>query len=385
MTLSQRIGRLTGGIEATTFASTTRRAGEPAAAWLVLRGKATTNHGRDLLAILRDMLLGVRLDDRERLRQIVLEEKAGAEAELIPGGHVVTLRRLRAAFDEADWATEQMSGVAYLYFLRDLAERLETDWEGVRGRLETVRRTLVNREAMLVNVTLDAAGLGVLRPALLEFLGALPGTPPQMAAWTLATETGNEGLAIPAQVNYVGKGGNLYALGYVLHGSHLAITNYLGTSYLYEQVRVQGGAYGAFPVFDSLSGVFAFLSYRDPNLVQTLDVYDGAAGFLRERELGQTEVERSVIGAIGTLDAYQLPDAKGYTSMLRWLIGETDELRQRRRDELLGTTLADIRRFGEALEPLRERGRIVVVGSQQAFDAANAARPGLLDVRKLLG
>ncbi len=385
VTLSQRIGRLTGGIEATTFASTTRRPGEPAAAWLVLRGKATTERGRDLLAILREILLSVRLDDRERFRQIVLEEKAGAEAELIPGGHVVALRRLRAALDEADWATEQLSGVAYLFFLRDLAERMESDWGGVRERLEAVRRALVNREALLVNVTLDASGFGVLRPALAEFLSALPGAAAEMAAWVPATETVNEGLAIPAQVNYVGKGGNLFELGYTLHGSHLAITNYLGTSYLWERVRVQGGAYGAFSVFDTLSGVFTYLSYRDPNLLQTLDAYDNAGSFLREHELSQEEVERSIIGAIGTLDAYQLPDAKGYTSMIRSMIGETDELRQRRRDELLGATVADFRRFGEALEPLRERGRIVVVGSQQAFEAANAARPDLLEVRKLLG
>jgi Zn-dependent M16 (insulinase) family peptidase len=315
----------------------------------------------------------------------VLEEKAGAEAELIPGGHVVALRRLRATLDEADWATEQLSGVAYLFFLRDLAERMESDWGGVRERLEAVRRALVNREALLVNVTLDASGFGVLRPALAEFLSALPGTAAEMAVWVPATATGNEGLAIPAQVNYVGKGGNLFELGYTLHGSHLAITNYLGTSYLWERVRVQGGAYGAFSVFDTLSGVFTYLSYRDPNLLQTLDAYDNAGSFLREHELTQEEVERSIIGAIGTLDAYQLPDAKGYTSMVRSLIGETDELRQRRRDELLGATVADFRRFGEALEPLRERGRVVVVGSQQAFEAANAARPGLLDVRKLLG
>jgi Zn-dependent M16 (insulinase) family peptidase len=385
VTLGQRIGRETGGIEATTFTSMTRRPGEPAVARLFLRGKATAERARELLAILRDLLLTAKLDDRERLRQIVLEEKAGAEAELVPNGHVVALRRLRAAFDEADWAAEQLSGTDYLLFLRSLAERLDADWPAVLERLETVRRTLVNREALLVNVTLDAANFATLRPALVELLAALPSVGPHAAPWDRPAMPANEGLAIPAQVNYVGKGANLYALGYTLHGSHLAVTNYLGTGYLWERVRVQGGAYGGFCVFDSLSGVFVYLSYRDPNLLQTVEAYDRAAAYLREHDLSQAEVERSIIGAVGTLDAYQLPDAKGYTSLLRYLTGETDELRQRRRDELLGATVADFRRFGAALEPLGERGRVVVVGGQPAFDAVNAARPGWLAVRKLLG
>src|SRR5262245_30464211 len=127
VTLSQRIGRTTGGIETTTFTSMTRQTGAPASAWLFLRGKATMAQAHDLLAILRDVLLTVKLNDRERLRQIVLEEKAGAEAEIVPGGHLVALRRLRAPYNEADWAAEQLSGVTYLTFLRDLVERIDGD------------------------------------------------------------------------------------------------------------------------------------------------------------------------------------------------------------------------------------------------------------------
>ena len=88
------------------------------------------------------MLLTARLDNRERLRQIVLEEKAGLEAGLIPGGHGVVFRRLRAHFTEADWAAEQMGGVGYLFFLRRLIQRMEQDWPAVLADLEAVRRGL---------------------------------------------------------------------------------------------------------------------------------------------------------------------------------------------------------------------------------------------------
>jgi presequence protease len=383
VTLSQRIGRSTGGIETATFSSMTRQPGAPAAARLFLRGKATVAQAHDLLAIVRDVLLTVKLDDRERLRQIVLEEKAGAEAELVPRGHMVALRRLRAAFNEADWALEQLSGVTYLLFLRGLVQRIDSAWPAVLQQLEVVRQALLNRNALLVNATLDARSWASVRPTIVEFLGALPAASAELAVWTPTMSATSEGLAIPAQVNYVAKGANLYTLGYTLHGSQLAATNYLRTTHLWERVRVQGGAYGGFCLFDTLSGIFCYLSYRDPNLLATVAAYDDAARFLRESHLSTEELTRSIIGAVGALDSYQLPDAKGYTSMQRYLTGETDELRQRRRDELLAATPEDFQRFGEALERLREQGRVVVVGSLGALEAANAERPAWLHVTSL--
>ena len=104
-------------------------------------------------------------------------------------------------------------------------------------------------------------------------------------------------------------------------------------TYLWEKIRVQGGAYGGFGVFDSNSGVFSFLSYRDPNLDATLENYDNAAGYLKNldaKSLSDSELTKAIIAAIGDMDSYQLPDAKGYTSMMRHLTGRTDEIRFKR-------------------------------------------------------
>jgi hypothetical protein len=117
----------------------------------------------------------------------------------------------------------------------------------------------------------------------------------------------------------------------------LVINNFLRTTWLWERVRVQGGAYGGSCSFDRRSGVFNFLSYRDPNLLATLENYDRASHFLRKVDLSQDELTKSIIGVIGDLDAYQLPDTKGYTSMARYLAGDTDAERQRMRDEVLST------------------------------------------------
>jgi presequence protease len=381
--LSQRIGRSTGGLWHSTFTSVIRGS-QQGAAWMFLRGKATLDKAEELLAIIRDVLIDVRLDNQERFRQIVLEEKASQEARLVPGGHGIVNTRLRANFNEADWAAEQIGGVSYLFFLRKLAQQVDADWPGVLATLEQIRQALVNRRAMLANVTTDAATWARFSPRLGTFLGALPSAAPAHERWVCEQGARFEGLTIPAQVNYVGKGADLYKLGYKPNGAAAVISKYLRTTWLWEKIRVQGGAYGGFSAFDQRSGGLTFLSYRDPNLLKTLDVYDQTSTFLRQVELSDLELTRGIIGTISEVDSYQLPDAKGYTSMLRYLAGDTDEIRQRIREEILGATIADFRAFADALDQVADRGLVVVLGSQAAIEAANAEKGGWLDVSKVL-
>ncbi len=381
--LSQRIGRSTGGIRPMRWTST-MMGSAGATAWLTLRGKALPDQTGELLAILRDILERARLDNRERFEQMVLEEKAALESRIVPAGSSYVDRRLRAAFHEADWADEQMGGVTYLFFLRKLADDIATGWDGVLAALERIRATLVNRAAMLCNVTAEAADWARLKPQLADFLGALPLSGVTAAPWRVADTPRSEGLVMPTKVNYVGKGADLYRAGIKASGAHLVARAYLRTSWLWDKVRVQGGAYGGQCMFNRYSGDFTFVSYRDPNLLATLDIYDRTAEFLRNAELGEAELTRNIIGTIGEIDTYRLPDAKGFASMQRYLIGDTDAARQRMREEVLSTTAADIRTFGDAMAQVAAKGRVVVLGSEQAIEAANAERPGLLSVSRVM-
>lgn len=380
--LSQRIGRKTGGITTTRLSSMTHD--NDTAVWLILRGKATVAQGNDLLAILRDILLTLKLDNKERFRQILLEEKARREAQLIPMGHATAFTRLRSAFNPADWASEQMGGVSYLFFMRELIDRLDADWPKIQSDLEAIRRALLNRNTTLVNVTLDAGNWSAFQPGLTDFVAGLPAAPQNLIAWTPDYAAHPEGLTIPAQVNYVAKGADLFKAGYEPHGSAQVVSNFLRTAYLWDKIRVQGGAYGAFCQFSPLSGMFTYASYRDPNLLNTLDVYDATAKFLADVPLNDDEVTRNIIGTIADIDAYQLPDAKGYTSMVEYVVGETEEIKQRERDEVLGTTAADFRKFADALDAVNRQGRVVVLGSQEAINDANAKRGNFLKVIKVL-
>jgi Zn-dependent M16 (insulinase) family peptidase len=383
VTLSQRIGRETGGIWAETLSSAVKDSLD-GQVWLVLRAKATVERAEAMLTILRDLLLTLRLDNRERLVQMILEAKARKEARLIPSGHLVVHNRLKSRFDEAGWAAEQFDGVSSLFFLRELIERVESDWPSVLYRLTELGKIMLNRSTMVCNVTLDRDNWQDFLPILTDFLGELPSGQTEFVRWKPEVAPEAEGLTIPARVNYVAKGVPVYDLGYQLHGSINVITNYLATTWLHEQVRVKGGAYGGFCVFDQRSGLFDYISYRDPNLLETLENYDGTGQFLTQLKLTDEELTKGIIGAIGTIDRYMLPDAKGYTSMVRYLVGESDADRQKIRDEVLATRSTDFRNFGSVLERVKKSGLVVAMGSKEAIDEANSARNGWLKVTQVL-
>jgi len=383
VSLTLRISRKTGGVHPA-FHTSVVKDSKAGTAWLFLRGKAMMAQTTELLAILRDVLLKVRLDNQARFRQIVLEAKARLEQAIVPAGHQMVNLRLRAPFNEADWAAEQMKGVSYLLFLRKLAKRVEENWTAVRQDLETVRKILVNRNALLLNVTMDEEGWKQCEPQVQEFLESLPASPVKTVPWRPDQKADFEGMTIPAQVNYVGKGTSLYAMGYRFHGSVHVICRYLRNAWLWDRVRVQGGAYGAFCLFDRLSGVLTFVSYRDPNLLKTIEAFDASAQYLKTLQLADDELTKAIIGTIGDIDQYQLPDAKGYTSMVRHLSGETEEDRQRMREDVLGTTTTDFQAFGELLQSAAEKALVKVLGSQTAMDEAAGERPGWLKVFPVL-
>ena len=381
--LSQRIGARTGGLWSQPLVASQQDSAR-AAAWMFLRGKAMVGQIGELLDIMRDVLLDTRFDDRERFLQMLLEEKAGEEASLVPGGHQAVNLRLRAGFEEASWISEHMRGINYLFFLRQLVQQVERDWTAVVAKLEDMRQRLVSRRAMICNATLAAADRLAFAAQLDGLLEAVPDVPFEPAVWTPTYGKDDEALVVPAQVNYVSKGGNLYDLGYELHGSIGVVTRYVSTTWLWDRVRVQGGAYGAFCSFDHFSGVLSYTSYRDPNLLQSLEVYDQTGHFLRTFDLSDDELTKAIIGTIGDMDAYQLPDAKGFTSMVRRLTGVDDVFRQRMRDEVLDTTVENFKNLAAVLDALKESGRVVVMGAQETVEAANREHPDWLEVIKVL-
>lgn len=382
--LQRKIGTETGGIRSGTFIGqmySPTGDGAPVAK-MAVRSKAMLSQVPALFDIIGEILTDVDVSNRERIRQLLVEERAGLEASISSSGHGTAGGRIGAMFRPGLWADEQMGGLEYLKSVRKLISRVDNDWNSVESDLKKVQRLVVTRDDMLINITTSANDFKTVHPAVSSFLQRLPEKAEgNVANWigspSLLTRT-NEGLIVPSSVNYVGKGANLYDMGFRVTGGHALASRFLGTSYLWDTVRVQGGAYGGFCRLDPRSGMFMYLSYRDPNIVGTIKNYDGAAQFLSEVQLSSDDMTKAVIGMIGGMDAYQLPDAKGYTSAIRLLTGDTDEIRQQRRDEILSANLNDFRELADVLDTVRKEGTVVVVGGE---DALNQAKKDGLDLQ----
>ena len=347
--LARRIAQKTGGIHACPFISALENSPD-STAHLFLRGKCMSGQTGDLFDILHDILFAPAFNSRKRFREVLLEQKAEMEGSLVPSGHSAVMSRLKAHYHEAHRAGEALSGIDALFFHRAMQKKMKEDWPGTVARLEGILQKLI-AGGLVVNITCDSKDRAPVFQTLEKFLANFPkvGTPsPKLWNFPEAQPV-SEALLIPSRVNYVGRAINLFDNGYKMDGSALVITKYLRTAWLWEKIRVQGGAYGAMCGFDHTCGVLAFASYRDPNLADTLEAYGQTADFLKNLQLDEDELTRALIGAIGGIDTYLLPDAKGYTDMLRYLTGQTDEKRQSLRDELLSTTADDFKEFADVL------------------------------------
>jgi presequence protease len=308
---------------------------------LFLRGKSTYAKTGELFGVMRDVLLETKLDNKAKFLQMALETKARMESSVQGSGHSYASGRIGSRYSVTELVQEQMGGIQYLYFIRQLVKDIESDWSSVLAKLEKIRSLLMDRRNMIINLSAEEKGMRAAQANLDEYIQSIPLRTEQAKIQNWGAElrkfegTG-EGFIVPTQVNYVGKGGLIYQVGEETSGSDAVVSRFLRTSWLWDKVRVVGGAYGAMNSFSAQSGVFKYVSYRDPNLKQTLDTYDATPEFLREvaGDMSASTLSNAIIGMIGDMDAPMSPDQKGFTSMDRYLTGLSDETRQRRREQV---------------------------------------------------
>lgn len=364
---SQRIDRFTGGISCSP--SIISKVGDDSYSRLFfVSAKATLERASELVSILKDGLSDCNFGNRERFKQIASQSRIGFERHILQSGHSVVNTRLRAHLSQSSSVSELFSGASQLQFLRELVQRIDEDWEGVEKDLKTIHSLIFRKQGALLNITVDEKYRNHYSSQIEDLVASLPDNAASSVDWGQQEYSRNEALTIPSQVNYVGKAIDLTKTGYEYHGSSILAVNLLSRSYLWDSVRRDGGAYGVFASYSLTSPIFAFASYRDPNLMKTLGAYDRAADFLENVNLSQHEMETAIIGGIDTLDSYLLPDSKGSLAMRRILIGLEPEKRQQIRDQVFSTSKEDFKRLGEALRSLKSEGEVVVLGPAKIIE-----------------
>ena len=404
--LSRRIGTHTGGVSVSSLISGVNQkgakegtvtTGEHFVSKLLISGKSTADKTDELFSIFDLILRDAKLDSQSKIIEMLREAKSQKESGVQGSGHAVANARIRSRYSVLGYIGEKMSGLSSLDTVKALLDQAENDFPSLLSRLENIRTTIIAssscRDGMILDLTGDASVFEKIGSGVETFLNQLPGDadgdklqdfysePHPWAAQAkaeMAVEAPlvDEGFVVPTQVSYVGKGGRLYEEGEEVSGSTSVVSKFLGTGYMWDNVRVIGGAYGGFCQFQPRDGTFAFLSYRDPNLASTIDVYDGASKALLQSaadlENDPDALATAIIGAIGDMDGALSPDQKGSVQFKRWLINESHEQRQKYRDEVLNTKPSDFKEFAERLSALKDASS-AVVSSKAAFEDANKA------------
>ncbi|MFM2310085.1 MAG: hypothetical protein RLY87_2207, partial [Chloroflexota bacterium] len=376
--LSQRIGTYTGGIGMSASVGTHRITRQPYGN-VFLRGKATAHNVPILLELMRDIAVAPHLNNKERIMQMVREDKAGREASILPSGHSYVNTRLRAPFSPNHTYAELTGGATYVAFIRNLAKRGDDAWDEIHGHLVELHSLLFHRDAMRVHVTVTEDLGTQVREHINEILPSIPAGKRLVCDWDIAQYAHCEALQAPAQVNYVGIGGSLATIGYQCDGADIVVNRHLSRTFLHEAIREKGGAYGAFSVLDIRTGLLTMLSYRDPNLQKTLDTYRAAGAWLQSVKLDDDALLQAIIGAAGDFDGHQLPDARGFGAMARLLSGDDDAYRQSVREQALSVENLHFARYGAALEAMSTHWRTVVLGGESALQQQQTQTPGFFE------
>lgn len=326
----------------------------------------------NLYKLLEEILLFPNFANKERFVQMVWEDKARFEQSIIPAGHSVLASCINGMFSRLGYLNEEANGLPYWNFIRRLAGTVQDDFANIEARLTTLHSSILTKAGAVLSLT-GSADLIQKGEKLADLLESFTDKVPAFCERTYTFNRTPKGLLLPAQVNYVGLGTNLKEAGYVFHGSVHVITRFLRMGYLWDRVRVQGGAYGAFVRYARNTGTMAFVSYRDPNVEKTLAVYKQTAEFLGNLHLTQEELTKAVVGAMGDIDTYLLPSAKGNAALWEYMTGYTKEMRQQVRDEVLQTKLSDFHAFAPYLQKAMETSVDTALGGQQVQDYAAKA------------
>ena len=383
--MQRRIGARTGGIStAMLYEQPTGPDGtvaDPMAmtAHFAIRGKATTEKAGDLFGLAHALLADANLEGAQaKAIELLRESQTRLESSFISSGNSYAGMRLAARNSLHGYIGETTQGVSYYQSVKAMLAEANDDWPRLLARLQTLRDTLLAQDSLIINLTADPDALTAVRPVVDEFVSKLPPTPavnPNAPSWADAVnlpERTDEGYSITTQVNYVASGTQLFAPGEKKDGSFYAVARFLSRGYLWDNVRVVGGAYGGGCALNPSSGGFAFSSYRDPNLQGTLDIYDGTLAILDALEMDDAALEQAIVGAAGDLDSPLTSEQKGFRALVHHLTGVTTDMRQQYRDEVIGTTRESFKAFADKL-----RGatfKTAIFGSKEALEAANAKR-----------
>ena len=321
------------------------------------------------LELIREILHTSKITDTKRLREIVMEGRSRMQGFMMSAGHTVAASHALSYTSEFDQAKEVITGMQFYYFLADLEEHYDEKKDEVAARLEEVAEWIFRKDRLMLDVIGTRAELDALRGHIAPILEGFSDEPLKEERGSLAFSQKNEAFTNSAQVQYVCRAGNYVKHGLEYNGALNVLKTILGYQYLWTEVRVKGGAYGCMSSFQPYGDAY-FVSYRDPNLENTLDIFAKAADYIRSFEADEKEMTKYIIGTMSNLDIPLTPRIRGIRSRTAYLEGTTYEMLQKAREEVLNAKAEDIRALAAYIDAFMSDENVCVVGNEDKIKAA---------------
>lgn len=315
------------------------------------------------LELMEQMLLASDFTDTKRLGEIVAQIKARLQANLSSSGHLVAAMRSMSSFSRYALYQDELKGIAFYRSICRIEKELSESPKSVSDKLAAIAKKLFARNRMLISFTGNNEAYGNAKPSLEKVIAGFD----KMSAVGNQAEvhfnTAKEAFIDASQIQYVAKTGDFICEGYEYTGALRLLRIILSYDYLWINVRVKGGAYGCMNTF-LRSGESYFVSYRDPNLSDTLDVYDRIPEYIKSFSPDERDMTKYIIGTFSALDTPMNPEAKGSRSMSAYLEGITYEQIQKERNEILNAQPENIRRLADLVEAVLKKDSICVIGNE---------------------
>lgn len=332
--------------------------------FLELKTKVMNDKVSNAMDLVAEIIENSLFDDNKRIREIIRELISRIEMVFMQSGHSVAISRLFSYISIPSVYSEKISGYDYYKFLKDIENNFDSKIQEVKEKLYKIKETIFNKNNLTVFVTGEDTEVNILKENLNKVLNVLSSDKVCNYEYNFKLEQKNEALMTPANVLYVSKGYNFKELGYDYNGSMLVLKTILGYEYLWNRVRVQGGAYGCMSTINR-SGSIGFVSYRDPNLSKTINAYDECYKFIENFEVDEREMTKYIIGTISNLDTPLNSSSKGDKALNLYIKGVTKEDLEKERKEVLETKFNDIRSFSNLIKDVMEKDYLVVVGDDK--------------------
>ncbi len=336
---------------------------------LELKTKVLYGNLAKAVALMEEVIFTSDFTDTKRLYEILAEGQSRMQSQMMHSGHSVAAGRALSYGSASGVVSEMMGGLPLYRLLSELEGRFEEQKEELVQKLKELSEMIFRPENLMVDFVGTRDGLALLDAPVASLKEKLYTTSVKKGRFVPKAEKRNEGFKTSGQVQYVCRAGNFRKKGLPYKGALKALKVMMGYGYLWENVRVKGGAYGCMCAFGK-SGDCYFVSYRDPNLQKTIDVYERAAEAIEQFEADERTMTQYIIGAVSDLDMPMNPAAKGLNSLSAYMTGLTKEIMQKERDELLSAKPEDIRELAEYVRAFMADEYLCVVGNAEKIKGA---------------